>query len=403
MQVPRLLRLISFLCVFASGAHAASLPPGVIINRSPDFENVYVACPAIAALADGELIASHSWFGPGTTNDTTEVFSSKDRGRSWQHLSTLKGQWWSTLFVHRGALYLLGVNREYGNIVVRRSTDRGKSWTVPIDARSGLLTAKPGYHGAPVPIALYGGRIWRAFELSGGLATDLAEEIASQQGSGGYNTGLWGDLFIRPRMSWPSLVLSAADDADLLKADEWLLSEPLHHPESHSQWIEGNVIAAPDGTLVNVLRTNPRTSAGTPSRTSTSVAILKVSSDGRSQSWDPTHSIVDFPGGGTKFTIRYDEKSQRYWSLPNLQTDPAVFRNVVALASSSDLRDWRVERVILEHPDAKNHAWQYLDWIFDGADLIAVSRTAWDGSKASHDANYFTFHRIEDFRTLSAR
>lgn len=43
-----------------------------------------------------------------------------------------------------------------------------------------------------------------------------------------------------------------------------------------------------------------------------------------------------------------------------------------------------------------------MDWQFDGPDIIAVCRTAWDdadsGARNFHDANYLTFHRIADFR-----
>lgn len=391
--------LSAFLLAGVGRASEQGLPPGVIIDRSPDFARVYVACPSIAVLPDGTYVASHSWFGPGTTNDTTEVFASADRGVSWSHRAKVVGQWWSTLFTHRGQLHLLGVDREYGRIVIRRSSDGGRSWTTPRDASSGLLTPKPGYHGAPVPVLVHGGRLWRAFELSGGLAVDLAEEVARHPAAGGYNTGVWGDLYIRPRLDWSAQVLSAPEDADLLQAANWRMSEPLAHAESRSQWIEGNVLAAPDGRLVNLLRTNPRTESGAPSRTSTVATFVDVSADGRRLTWDPATAVVPFPGGGSKFTVRFDERSRRYWSLPNLQRDPSAYRSIVVLASSADLREWRVEAEVLRHGEPRHHAWQYLDWQFDGEDLIAVSRTAWAGSKAAHDANYFTFHRIAGFRS----
>ncbi|MNF07207.1 hypothetical protein D3C80_2073400 [compost metagenome] len=56
----------------------------------------------------------------------------------------------------------------------------------------------------------------------------------------------------------------------------------------------------------------------------------------------------------------------------------------------------------LSHEDPLRHAFQYIDWLFDGNDIVFVSRTAFDdaegGAKAAHDANYLTFHRIEKFR-----
>jgi predicted neuraminidase len=57
-----------------------------------------------------------------------------------------------------------------------------------------------------------------------------------------------------------------------------------------------------------------------------------------------------------------------------------------------------VQRVLLQHPDTKAHGFQYVDWLFEGDDIIAVCRTAWDGAHNAHDANHLTFHRIADFR-----
>jgi len=48
-----------------------------------------------------------------------------------------------------------------------------------------------------------------------------------------------------------------------------------------------------------------------------------------------------------------------------------------------------------------HHAWQYVDWVFDGDDLVAASRTAYGDSHNFHDANYLTFHRVRHFRTLT--
>ena len=48
------------------------------------------------------------------------------------------------------------------------------------------------------------------------------------------------------------------------------------------------------------------------------------------------------------------------------------------------------------------HGFQYVDWVFDGDDIIAVSRTAFPETRGlparQHDANFLTFHRISNFR-----
>lgn len=115
------------------------------------------------------------------------------------------------------------------------------------------------------------------------------------------------------------------------------------------------------------------------------------------------------PGGAKKFTVRYDSLSGRYWSLVNYVTqewagkqNPAWVRNTLALSSSPNLQEWTVHRTVLHHPDIAKHGFQYADWLFDGNDIVLLSRTAYDdngtGAHNCHDANYMTFHRIKDFR-----
>jgi hypothetical protein len=59
----------------------------------------------------------------------------------------------------------------------------------------------------------------------------------------------------------------------------------------------------------------------------------------------------------------------------------------------------------LYHPDTTKHGFQYIDWLFDGDDMIAASRTAYgQGQNAAHnqhDANYLTFHRVKRFREMT--
>ena len=79
-----------------------------------------------------------------------------------------------------------------------------------------------------------------------------------------------------------------------------------------------------------------------------------------------------------------------------------MIRNTLAITSSPDLTDWAVRSIVLYHPDVAKHGFQYVDWLFEDSDMIAVSRTAYDDERGDahnqHDANYLTFHRIKHFR-----
>ncbi len=385
-------------CVFVTASAAAggdtppskvdvSRVPGVVVSHSRASSGLYVGSPSLAVLPGGDYLASHDLFGPKSHEfeaPVTKVFCSADRGKSWSHVSDVRGAFWSSLFAHGGKVYLLGTSKHHGHAVIRRSDDGGKSWTTPRDGESGLLRAGE-FHCAPMPVIVHRGRLWRAMEDAGGGKK-------------------WGERY-------RAMMMSAAVDANLLKSASWTFSNALERDGSWNRgrfnaWLEGNAVVAPDGRIVNVLRVDVGTGAEV-------AAIVNVSDDGRTATFDPAAGIVPFPGGAKKFAIRHDAKSKRYWSLGNLvlprhaSGNPAGTRNAVALVSSPDLRTWDVRCVVLYHPDHARHGFQYVDWLFDGDDLIALSRTAYDdglgGARNNHDANFVTFHRIAYFRDLTMK
>ena len=363
-----------------SKAPAMDRPPGVVIRESPNPEKVYLGSPSLAVLPDGSYVASHDWFGPGTTFNTTEVYRSTDRGRTWEHSATLKGQFWSRLFIHRGDLYILGSTGRWGALVIRRSEDGGRTWTEPEDADSGLLLKEDEQwlHG------IAGGAM---LEHEGRLYKSAVRRKPGPR--------KWG----QPQTF---VVLSADVDADLLKASSWRESTGVSsHPTPPGMFLsdEGNVVADRAGNLFSILRVHEPEQGGV-------AAIMALSDEGKKLSFDREDGYFKFPGGCKKFTIRYDAQSDRWWSLTNWAQEESLkravnaerTRNTLALTSAKDLRDWQVRSVLLYHRQVKTHGFQYADWHFDGEDIIAVVRTAYGNAPNCHDSNYLTFHRIEDFR-----
>ncbi len=363
-------------------------PPGTVIHHSPAALGRYIGSPSLCVLADGGYLASHDLFGPNSNEHVRaggRVYRSDDRGRSWRHLADLDGFFWTGLFVHRGAVHALGTDRHHGRLVIRRSGDGGRTWTTPADASSGVL-AEGEWHTAPVPVVEHGGRLWRAVE----------------DAMGGTR---WGERY-RARM------LSAPLDADLLEAAAWTVSNPVaRDPQwlggKFGGWLEGNAVVTPEGEVVNVLRVD------VPALPELA-AIVRVSADGKTAGFDPAAGFVAFPGGAKKFTIRKDPAGPGYWALASIVPErfaraghPAGIRNTLALLHSPDLRRWEVRCVLLHHPDTRKHGLQYVDWQFEGDDLIAVCRTAWDdaatGAHNAHDANHLTFHRWPGFRALTRK
>jgi hypothetical protein len=186
-------------------------------------------------------------------------------------------------------------------------------------------------------------------------------------------------------------MISAPVDADLLKASSWTNTNRIRYDPAWTQgnaWLEGNAVVTPSGDIVDILRVNRQQGE--------TAAIVRISSDGKNATFN-TNDFISFPGGNTKFTIRFDNITKSYWSLVNKQKNPAALRNILCLTNSLDLKNWRVVSTVLHSDDQKN-AFQYVDWQFEGDDIIFASRTAFDGAHSYHDANYLTFHRIKQFR-----
>lgn len=364
----------------------------------------YLGSPSIVRLDSADLLATHDYFGPSCPRNhedeehLTSAYRSADGGRTWSSVTHVANAFWSSLFVLNGTVYLIGTSQQYGSIVVRRSSDGGNTWTHPHDDRSGLLfqggarRTPPNYHCAPVPVATVGRRLYRAFE-------DNAP------------------------CDWPSgfqaCVISADLSADLLDARSWTMSNKLaFRPDwapadwgspAKVGWLEGNVVQDRDGQLWDILRVNARTGGDSVWSLWNTAAMVRIDEGGRTIRFDPETGFISLPGAHSKFTIRYDATSDTYLTLSNGVADPSrpTQRSVLSLYRSVDLREWEHCTVLLSDDSGLPYeesirlvGFQYVDWQFDGEDIIYLVRTAYGGAHNYHDANRITFHRLPGFREL---
>lgn len=375
------------MSITAVGQDSGISYPGVVINHIPQTTGKYIGSPSICILPDGIYLASHDEFGPKsseTVEGVTHVFSSSDKGQTWKEISVIHGMFWGNLFWYEGAVYIMGPSKGHGNLVIRRSDDKGRTWTVPADSRSGLI-CEGQFHTAPMPMVIYRGRIWRAVENASS-----------------------------PDERWPqrysAMIFSARLGSDLLNAENWRHSNFVTSDSTclgghFKGWLEGNAVIGPDGKMYDMLRCE------VDSTNDEYAAFVKISRNGKEATFDRNKGFIKFPGGSKKFTIRFDNQSGLYWTLtnPKFMQVPRLHRysvrNMLALCSSTDLVHWTMHKVALFHPERWQHAYQYVDWLVEGDDIVFVSRTAMDdnagGAHSFHDANYLTFHRIKNFRSLA--
>jgi hypothetical protein len=211
--------------------------------------------------------------------------------------------------------------------------------------------------------------------------------------------GTWGNK----DYGHAAMVMSIDENDDLMVPENWSFTEPVRFdalaPElegypTDTVTIEGNVVVTPEGKLVNIMRTTlPNQAIVLDVDTQNPENPLKFS------------RLMEFHANRSKFSIRYDEVSKRYYTIASTITDDEkpFARNYLTLMVSEDLIKWDIIADLYDFRD-RSHleaGVQYVQFEFEGDDIIYVCRTALNNAHTYHDSNYITFHRIRNFRDLA--
>jgi hypothetical protein len=327
---------------------------------------VFISDPEILVLSNGTYLASHALAGWDSDSDSTgetTVFRSTDKGSTWAELTTISGVLRASMVEYNGAVYLLGAkNDDGGGMRVCKSTDQGGSWSKSSEfSISGLAT--------PNNPVVYNDRLWTA-----GGAVSYFAPVSS----------------------------------NFLTEASW--TRKTGFPSSESDWLsgtafigEGQIVASPDTGLhiLPKVKQYPYT------------ALASIDASVGTVSFDPDSDFVSLPGGEKKFGATYDSVSSNFYVLSNpiplehadSSMDTDMIRNTAALLSSTDLRNWNVEKILIYSTDEEKDGFGYMNCDFDGDDMVFVSRTAFpvgsNDPERGHDSNLLTFHVIKDFRTAS--
>ena len=365
--------------------------PGKVINYihpndlAYSLSGLFPASPSIVRAPSGALLVSHDIFGTG--NYLSKIFRSMDEGRTWEFVTDLFPCFWGKLFSHGSDIYILAVSREYGDLIVAKSQDEGATWSKPAVICKGEPDELFGCHRAPMPVVSHKGRLWASLEY-----------------------GSW------QKKRFDNAVVSVPEDADLLDASNWTVTPFLRYDKDWPGtayggtmpcFIEGNILTAPDGSLVNFLRYNTRGAEPDYGL----AGVLKVDADNPSAQLS-FGKTVSFHGNLSKFVIHYDAKRKCYLSLVNKVTktdEPHMQRNILTLVKSDDMEHWEIVDDLLNfedikwHEDYKKTGFQYVDWLLEGDKILAVSRTAINGADTYHNNNHITYHEFDLnlYRSLS--
>lgn len=346
------------------------------------FSGHYLCDPTFVRVPSGGLVAAMDLYAKEYPQNLEILFRSDDNGKTWRYLCDLIPAYWGTLFMHKNVLYMLCVSTENGHLMIGASYDEGYTWTRPVLLFVGGNTQKTnGFQRQPMPIIEHDGRLMTSLEF-----------------------GSWND----PKRYGIGILSAGAND-NLLDPQSWTLSDLTYYdynwPGSPTGGIiallEGSLYVAKDGKLLNLLRM--QIDKCTPNH---GKACL-LEADSKDPEKAPSfHSIIDMPTGANSRThILKDPVGGKYWGIGNLITDPEKpwMRNILALVVSDDGYSWHVAKLLLDyrHLDHKKVGFQYTSFIFDGDDILYLSRTSFNGAHSFHDANCQTFGVIHNFRMLT--
>ncbi|MBR3961530.1 MAG: exo-alpha-sialidase, partial [Clostridia bacterium] len=290
---------------------------GTVINYLHPEDEIYIhsgnnlCSPSIVRHPDGYLLCSMDIHGGGAPQNLTIIFRSDDDGKSWHYVSELMPCYWGKLFIHKGDLYMYATSTEYGDLLIGKSTDGGKTFGTPtvLGRGSGGKKGREGFHKNVENMMIYNGRIYLSVEW-----------------------GCWAnhDLF------HAAAVISCDVNADLLDPESWHITPPLKYDPTwpgtvngHAgATLEGTLVVAPDGNLYNIMRysINPKAIPNTGL-----VLSYKVNAEDPDAPLEYSHSIK-FNGNDVKFVIQKDEETGYYYSIINYKPENReVGRSIIAL------------------------------------------------------------------------
>ena len=340
------------------------------------FSGKYLASPSLVRHPDGYLLTSMDVFEGNAPQNFTMIFRSDDDGESWHYVSELIPCFWGKLFIHRGELYMLSISTDYGDLLIGKSTDGGKTFTPPVALLRGAggKKGRSGYHKNPQNIFEHNGRIYESLEW-----------------------GTWDNK----EYGHAAMVMSASVDADLLDPESWSFTPPkkfghfapeLEQLPMNTMTIEGTIVLSPENKLYNVMR------FGMEGK----VIAYEIDQNDPEAPLEYSH-LISLPTSYSKFMIKRDDVSGKYYSIVTRSGDNNPhFRNVLSLAVSDDMKDWEIATNLLDygHCDHMKVGFQYVDFYFEGDDIIYLCRTGINEPHNYHDSNYQTFHRVKNFREL---
>ena len=347
----------------------------------------WIGFPSIIRVPSGKLLGIHEVF--GQEDPLAILFYSEDEGKTWHFLNEMVPVMAPRLFMNNGKLYVLGAHVCAGGIVIAESSDEGKTWTEPTVLLRSMHNKSihhkgNGYNLHATPELIHNGRIYIPFE----------------QGS----WSRWNNEAHDCR------IMSAPVDSNLLDKNSWdftpgafLDVADFDFPDADFVTsIEGNLMLNDDGEIYSLARLDtvygPVKNGRRTELIDTAVLFKFKNFDQPMEYVRPVSAKV---GNRHGFFIRKDEITNTYIMFHNEELITKFGRNAISMSVSKDMVNWEKKATLLDVRNAaKESTVSQPHFIFDGEDILYISRTAWGKFHSEHNGNMATFHRLKNFRDL---
>ena len=376
-----------------------------VIAMSPKPDSVYLYTPGIVEGFDGRLVVSVDFGGPGTyildgpksdfgdykAGNQIRIYLSDDNGKTWRETPSRIPMMHEILFKAGKSLYMIGHS---GRLLITRSDDNGETWSDP-----SVLCPEPRWHQSCTPVDIFDGKVTLVYEK-----------------------------WVSDGHKWPGVgpvLMKADENADLTDPNNWRFSELYDPDEDMEAARPSGIPVVPEGQPglleTNVVRvfdeSNPfydptgksvvlmmRANTGFPD---IGVMMKGVEREDGSLSVEKLKYksgemyLAHIPGGDLKFYVVHDPQTGLYWLLHSQIDGIMNGRRRLALSYSPDLLHWTFGGLVAIGP-TDHSARHYATMIIRGDELLIVSRSGDENAKTAHDGDMVTFHRVKDFRKLSA-
>lgn len=343
-------------------------------DEAYSFSGRYLCSPSLLRHPDGFLLASMDLYAGGGPQNLTLIFRSDDEGATWHYQCELFPAFWTKLFLYGGEVHALAASTEYGDLLIGKSKDGGRTFGMPTVLLRGS-NGKGGWTGVhknPQPLVTFGGRLWNTLEW-----------------------GSWGQGF------HAAMVMSAPLGADLLDASSWSFSEPLPYggtawglPEGRTAGCLEGALAVKDGRLYNIMRYQME--ALKPNYGLALSYLVDTENPEAPLTFD---HAVEFPANHSKFSVKYHAGRKCYYTIATRIPDAQHVwcRNLLSLMKSADLEHWEVVTDIQDRlaDDPGKVGMQYVDFEIEGDKILFLVRLADNGAHTFHDSNYIVFSTLD--------